>query len=143
MKRSPFAAVSVRPVRLMLTPLRLCCTELTNTFCTTEESPEIDSTKNTRSLLEVSPNTPGLTRETSSRASTRVAYCAAICAAHGDMNSDNAAMTAICGSANSMTGLSQAASDSPELNQITISESRQLRVSVSSTDMNMVSESST
>ena len=59
------------------------------------------------------------------------------------MNSDSAAITAICGSANSITGLSQAVSDRPEPNQITISESRQLRVSVSSTEMNMVSDSST
>ena len=42
-----------------------------------------------------------------------------------------------------MTGLSHAARDWPAPNQITISESRQLRVIVSSTEMNMVSESST
>jgi hypothetical protein len=84
-----------------------------------------------------------LTRETSSRASSRVTYCAPICAAHGEMTSDSAAITAICGSANSITGLSHAVSGRPEPNQITISESRQLRVSVSSTEMNMVSESST
>src|SRR5688572_14180171 len=143
MKRSPFSAVSARPVRLMLTPLFACCTELTKTFCTVCVSPETDSTKNTRSLPEVSPKTPGLTRETSSRASMRVAYCAAICAAQGEMKSESAAMTRICGSAKSITGFSHAVSDSPEPNQITISESRQPRVSVSSTEMNMVSESST
>jgi hypothetical protein len=113
MKRSPFGAVSVRPTRLMLTPLFCCCTELTNTFCTVVASPDIDSTKYTRSLFPVSPNTPGLTRETSSRASSRVTYCAPICAAHGEMMSDSAAITAICGSANSITGLSHAVSDSP------------------------------
>ena len=59
------------------------------------------------------------------------------------MNSDSAAITAICGSANSITGFSQAVSGCPAPNQITISESRQLRVMVSSTEMNMVSDSST
>ena len=44
------------------------------------------------------------------------------------MKSDSAAITAICGSANSITGFSQAVSGSPAPNQITISESRQLRV---------------
>src|SRR3954471_10875917 len=140
MKRSPFSADSVRPLRLMLTPLFDWCVELTNTFCTELASPETDSTKNTRSRLEVSPNTPGVTRDTSSRASRRVAYCAPICAAQGEMNIDSAAMTAICGSAKIITGLSHAVSESPEPNQITISESRQLRVSVISTEMNMVSE---
>src|SRR5688500_13347183 len=143
MKRSPLDAVSVRPVRLMLTPLRFWWIELTNTFCTALASPDTDSTKNTRSRLDVSPNTPGLTRLTSSRDSTLVRYCSAICAAHGEMNSDSAVITAICGSANSITGFIHAASDSPEVNQITISESRQPRVSVSSTEMNMVSDSST
>ncbi len=95
MKRSPLGALSVRPVRLMLIPLLVCWVEATNTFCTVPASPDTDSTKNTRSLLEVSPNTPGLTRVTSSRASMRVAYCAAICAAHGEMNSDSAPITAI------------------------------------------------
>ncbi len=42
-----------------------------------------------------------------------------------------------------MTGFSQAVSGCPAPNQITISESRQLRVMVSSTEMNMVSDSST
>src|SRR2546422_3805399 len=88
MKRSPFGATSVWPVRLMLTPMRACCTEATNTFCTLLESPDTDSTKNTRSLLPVSPNTPGLTRDTSSRACTRDWYCSPICAAQGEMNSD-------------------------------------------------------
>ena len=143
MKRSPFAAVSVWPLRLMLTPLRFCCTELTKMFCTALESPDTDSTKNTRCRLAVSPNTPGLTRDTSSRDSSLVAYWPAICAAHGEMKSDSAAITAICGSANSMTGFSQAVSGCPAPNQITISESRQLRVMVSSTEMNMVSDSST
>src|ERR1041384_6859432 len=67
MKRSPFGAVSVRPLRLMLTPPLPCCTDETNTFCTWFDSPDTDSTKNTRSLFAVSPNTPGVTRETSSR----------------------------------------------------------------------------
>src|SRR6267143_826428 len=40
MKRSPFGATSVCPVRLMLTPMRACCTEATNTFCTLLESPD-------------------------------------------------------------------------------------------------------
>ena len=92
-------------------------------------------------MLEVSPNTPGLTRLTSSRDSRRFAYVPAICAAQGEMTSESAAMSAICGSANSITGLSQDVRDRPEPNQITISESRQPRVSVSSTEMNMVSES--
>src|SRR5919109_718226 len=143
MKRSPLGAVSVRPLRLMLTPPLPCCTEETNTFCTWFDSPETDSTKKTRSLLAVSPNTPGVTRETSSRDSSFVLYCEAICAAHGEMKSERAAITAICGSAKSITGLSHAVSGRPEENQITISESRQPRVSVSSTEMNMVSESST
>src|SRR6185295_9226441 len=143
MKRSPFGAVSVLPLRLMLTPLRFCCTELTKMFCTALESPDTDSTKNTRWRLAVSPNTPGLTRETSSRVSSLLAYWPAICAAHGEMKSESAAITAICGSANSITGLSQAVSGWPAPNQITISESRQLRVMVSSTEMNMVSDSST
>src|SRR5712692_4230011 len=136
-------AVSVCPERLMLTPVRFWYTEATNTFCTVFEPSETDSTKYTRSLLEVSPNTPGLIRVTSSRDSRRLPYCPAICAAHGDMNSDSAAISTICGSANSITGLSQAVSESPEPSQITISESRQPRVSVSSTEMNMVSDSST
>jgi hypothetical protein len=38
------------------------------------------------------------------------------------MNSDSAAITAICGSANSITGLSQEASERPAPNQITIAE---------------------
>jgi len=59
------------------------------------------------------------------------------------MKSDSAVMTAICGSANSITGFNHAVSGCPAPNQITISESRQLRVIVSSTEMNMVSESST
>ena len=59
------------------------------------------------------------------------------------MNSDSTAITAICGRANIITGLSHAVSGRPEPNQITISESRQPRVSVSSTEMNMVSDSST
>src|SRR3954470_8371471 len=143
MKRSPFGAVSVRPTRLMLTPLFCCCTELTNTFCTVVASPDIDSTKYTRSLFPVSPNTPGLTRVTSSRAATRDWYCSPICAAHGEMKSESTAITAICGKAKAITGLSQAVSGRPEPNQITVSESRQLRVSVSSTAMNIVSESST
>src|SRR5258708_451215 len=142
-KRSPFAAVSVCPERLMLMPVLCCSTELTNTFCTEFDSSETDSTKNTRSLLPVSPNTPGSTRETSSRCANCVEYCSPICAAHGEMNSDSTRMTANCGSANSITGLSQAVSGMPAVNQITISESRQLRVSVSSTAMNMVSDSST
>ena len=54
MKRSPLGAVSVRPVRLMLTPLFCWCTELTKMFCTLRDSPETDSTKNTRSRLPVS-----------------------------------------------------------------------------------------
>src|ERR671925_1488036 len=143
MKRSPLGAVSVRPLRLMLTPPLPCCTEETNTFCTWFDSPDTDSTKNTRSLLAVSPNTPGVTRETSSRDSSLVEYCEAICAAHGEMKSESAAITAICGSANSTTGFNHAVSGWPAPNQITISESRQLRVIVSSTEMNMVSESST
>src|SRR5438105_3403471 len=143
MKRSPFGAVSVRPLRLMLTPPLPCCTEETNTFCTWFDSPEADSTKNTRSLLAVSPKTPGVTRETSSRDSSLEAYCAPICAAHGEMKSESAPITAICGSANSSTGFNHAVSGSPQVNQITISESRQPRVSVSSTEMNTVSESST
>src|SRR5919109_4291746 len=143
MKRSPLAAVSVRPVRLMLTPLLLWCVELTKMFCTALESPDTDSTKNTRLRCAVSPNTPGVTRDTSSRMSILEAYCAAICAAHGEMKSESAAITAICGSANSTTGFNHAVSGWPAPNQITISESRQLRVMVSSTEMNMVSESST
>src|ERR671937_531145 len=143
MKRSPLGAVSVRPLRLMLTPPLPCCTEDTNTFCTWFDSPETDSTKNTRSLFDVSPKTPGVTRETSSRDSSLVEYCEAICAAHGEMKSESAAITAICGSAKSITGFNHAVSGRPEENQITISESRQPRVSVSSTEMNMVSESST
>src|SRR5581483_9878054 len=135
--------VSVRPLRLMLTPPLPCCTDETNTFCTWFDSPETDSTKNTRSLLVVSPNTPGVTRETSSRDSSLLEYCDAICAAHGEMKSESAPITAICGSAKIITGLSHAVSGRPEANQITISESRQPRVSVSSTEMNMVSESST
>src|SRR5215212_3206561 len=130
MKRSPLGATSVCPERLMLTPLLCCCTEATNTFCTVDESPEADSTKNTRSLLPVSPKTPGFTRVTSSRAATRDEYCAPIRAAHGEMKSDSTAITAICGRANSMTGFSHAVRGSPEVNQITISESRQLRVRV-------------
>src|SRR5262245_44858998 len=59
------------------------------------------------------------------------------------MNMDSARITAICGSAKISTGLSHAVSGWPAVNQITISESRQLRVMVSSTEMNMVSESST
>src|ERR671924_762718 len=143
MKRSPFDAVSVWPLRLMLTPLFVPCTELTKMFCTALESPDTDSTKNTRVRFAVSPNTPGVTRETSSRCSSFEVYCPAICAAHGEMKSDSAAITAICGSANSITGFSHAVSGCPAVNQITISESRQLRVSVSSTEMNMVSDSST
>ena len=54
----------------MLTPLRFWCTELTKMFCTALESPDTDSTKNTRCRLAVSPNTPGLTRDTSSRDSS-------------------------------------------------------------------------
>src|ERR1044071_8544268 len=125
MKRSPLGAVSVRPTRLMLTPLFCCCTELTNTFCTVVASPDMDSTKYTRSLFPVSPNTPGLMRETSSRASSRVTYCAPICAAHGEMLSDGGANAATCGSETSITGLNDAVRGSPEENQITISESRQ------------------
>src|SRR5439155_11541914 len=125
MKRSPLGAVSVRPVRLMLTPPLPCCTEERNTFCTWFDSPDTDSTKNTLSLYEVSPNTPGVTRETSSRDSSLAAYCAPICAAQGEMNSESAPITAICGSANSITGLSHAVSGRPQVNQITISESRQ------------------
>src|SRR5688572_670304 len=143
MKRSPLSSVSTWPLRLMLTPVRFCCTELTKMFCTALESPDTDSTKNTRVRLAVSPNTPGVTRDTSSRVSSLEAYWPAICAAHGEMNTESAAITAICGSANISTGLSQAVSGCPALNQITISESRQLRVMVSSTEMNMVSESST
>src|SRR5919109_4165914 len=143
MKRSPFDAVSVWPLRLMLTPLFVPCTELTKMFCTALESPDTDSTKNTRVRFEVSPNTPGVTRDTSSRVSSFEVYWPAICAAHGEMKSESAAITAICGSANSITGLSHAVSGWPAPNQITISESRQLRVIVSSTEMNMVSESST
>src|SRR5574341_1632249 len=59
------------------------------------------------------------------------------------MKSDSAPITAICGSAKTSTGFSHAVSGCPALNQITISESRQLRVIVSSTEMNMVSDSST
>ena len=59
------------------------------------------------------------------------------------MKSESAAITAICGNAKSITGFNHAVSGSPQVNQITISESRQPRVSVSSTEMNMVSESST
>ena len=44
------------------------------------------------------------------------------------MKNDSAAITSTSGAANSSTGRSQAVSDRPELNQITISESRQLRV---------------
>src|SRR5687767_14502352 len=143
MNRSPFGAVSVRPLRLMLTPLFEPCTELTKMFCTALESPDTDSTKNTRLRFAVSPNTPGVTRDTSSRVSILEAYCAAICAAHGEMKSESAAITAICGRAKSSTGRSHAVSGWPAVNQITISESRQLRVMVSSTEMNMVSDSST
>src|SRR5687768_5552951 len=143
MKRSPLGAVSVWPLRLMLTPLRFCCTELTKMFCTAFDSPDTDSTKNTRVRFAVSPNTPGVTRETSSRASRRVVYCPAICAAQGEMKSESAVITAICGRAKSSTGFNHAVSDCPAPNQITISESRQLRVIVSSTEMNMVRESST
>src|SRR5437764_7895161 len=143
MKRSPFAAVSVRPLLLMLTPPLPCCTDETNTFCTSLVWPETDSTKYTRSLLAVSPKTPGVTRETSSRVSSLEEYCAAICAAQGEMKSESAPLTAMSGRANSITGFSHAVSDRPEQNQITISESRQPRVSVISTEMNIVSESST
>ena len=45
MKRSPLAASSVWPLRLMLTLMRLSRVEATNTFCTLLESPETDSTK--------------------------------------------------------------------------------------------------
>ncbi len=88
-----------------------------------------------------SPNTPGSTRETSSRESIRLRYCSAISTDQGATKSDSSAITATSGAANSSTGRSQAASDSPELNQITISESRQARFSVSSTAMNSVSDS--
>src|SRR5688500_5439766 len=143
MNRSPFGAVSVRPLRLMLTPLFEPCTELTKMFCTAPESPDTDATKNPRVPVPVSPNTPGVTRETSSRCSIFEVYWPAICAAHGEMKSESAAITAICGSAKSITGFNQAVSGCPAPNQITISESRQLRVMVSSTEMNMVSDSST
>ena len=49
------------------------------------------------------------------------------------MKSDSSAITTTSGAAKISTGRSQAVSDSPELNQITISESRQARFSVSST----------
>src|SRR5688500_13879937 len=143
MKRSPLGAVSVWPLRLMLTPLRFCCTELTKMFCTAFDSPDTDSTKNTRVRFAVSPNTPGVTRETSSRASRRVVYCPAICAAQGEMKSESAVITAICGRAKCSTGFNHAVSDCSAPNQITISESRQLRVIVGSSEMNMVRESST
>src|ERR687896_900183 len=143
MNRSPFGAASVRPLRLMLTPLFEPCTELTKMFCTALESPDTDSTKNTRVRFAVSPNTPGVTRVTSSRCSIFEVYWPAICAAHGEMKSESAVITAICGSAKSITGFSHEVSGWPAPNQITISESRQLRVMVSSTEMNMVSESST
>src|SRR5204862_8012166 len=125
MKRSPLGASSVWPVRLMLTPMRACCTEATNTFCTLLESPDTDSTKHTRSLLPVSANTPGLTRDTSSRACTREWYCSPFCAAQGDLNSERTAITAICGRANIITGLSHAVSGRPPPNHDTIAESRQ------------------
>ena len=80
------------------------------------------------SLPRDSPNTPGSTRETSSRESIRLRYCSAISTDQGETKSDSSAITATSGAANISTGRSQAASDSPELNQITISESRQAAV---------------
>jgi len=83
-----------------------------------------DSTKNTRSRERDSPNTPGSTRATSSRASTRLRYCSLMRTAQGAITIDRVAISATSGSANVSTGRTQAASDSPALNQITISESR-------------------
>ena len=107
-----------------MTPERWFCTELTNTFCTVVESPATDSTKYTRSLLRDSPNTPGVTRVKSSRASRRDWYCSPICAAHGEMTSESTAINATSGPANVSTGRTHAVSEMPALNQTTISESR-------------------
>ncbi len=124
MKRSPLGATSTSPFWLNITPVRPCCTVLTKTLSTILRSPDSDSTKNTRSRPPVSPNTPGLTRDTSSRASMRLRYCSATCTDHGAMKNDSAAISSTSGAANTSTGRTHAASDRPELNQITISESR-------------------
>ena len=105
-------------------PFLRCWTEFTNTFCTMVASPDMDSTKKTRSLLLDSPNTPGLTLDTSSRLSTLTRYSSLFWTAHGEMKMESAAITATSGPANIMTGFTHAAKDRPELNQMTISESR-------------------
>src|SRR5690349_24832225 len=79
----------------------------------------------------------------SSRESIRLRYCSAMLAAHGEMKNERTAITSTSGPAKIITGRIHDASERPEFSQISISESRQLRVSSSSTVMKSVSESST
>ena len=98
--------------------------EVTNTFFTLPESPATASTKNTRSALADSRNTPGAMRDNSSRLSSWRRYSSLCLLAQGARNSDSSAITSTSGTAKISTGRTQAVSGRPALNQITISESR-------------------
>src|SRR5258706_641484 len=124
MKRSPFAAVSMKPGCATTTPSRSFWVDCTNTLLTTSSRSESLSTKKTRSAVRDSRNTPGVTLETSSRLSSSRWYSALCACDHGESTNESSAQTSATGKLNCSTGRIQAATESPDVNHTVISLSR-------------------
>src|SRR5688572_31248813 len=106
----------MKPRCATMTPMRLRSVDCTKTLLTSLSPSESLSTKNTRSELRDSRNTPGVTLETSSRLASRRWYSWLCSCAHGVMASESSAHTSATGIANCSTGLTHAAIESPEVN---------------------------
>src|SRR3954471_17391157 len=104
--------------------MRLFCDDWTKMLFTTSSRSESLSTKNTRSELRDSRNTPGVTLETSSRLSSSLWYSALCASDHGESQSESTPQIAATGSANCITGRTHEAIERPEVNHTVISLSR-------------------
>src|SRR5690349_24891330 len=107
-----------------MTPMRLFWDDCTKMLFTTSSRSESLSTKNTRSALRDSTNTPGVTLETSSRLASRRWYSTLCACDQGATTIESSAHMRATGSANWSTGFTQAAIESPDVNHTVISLSR-------------------
>ena len=125
----------MRPLRETTTVIRPPCICVTKTLRTSLPVSLSSSTKNTRLAATDSRNWPADTCEMSSRCANRCWYSLACWLAHGDTTKATSATSAAIGAAKPSTGPIHASRLWPLANQITISESRNARVSDISTAM--------